>query len=194
MQCCPRPWRSSRGERRRAVLCRWLLRKREPRRLRSRFVTKRPPRTCRQKMVHKSQPPPIPWCWQRSGSKITRALAGSLGRTHHDQQRLLQRGLMLLRKQHASTELQARVGCRSGGNQLPQTFLYRRPCREMVEVFAGAFILGRAPLLDLWFAPVLEPPVVVRDREALIFVGDWVPGRVGRLVNGRILRERTECN
>src|SRR5215472_14750072 len=51
----------------------------------------------------------------------------------------------------------------------------------MVKIFAGAGVLGCAPLLDGGIVPVFEPTVVVGDFDAMVFVGDGTLRRVGRL-------------
>src|SRR4029079_1998812 len=57
-------------------------------------------------------------------------------------------------------------------DQLFEPALDRRPRRQRVEVIARARVLGAAPRLHRGVVPVLQPPVVVHDLDAVIAVGD----------------------
>jgi len=112
-----------------------------------------------------------------------------IGKAHRDQQRLLQGRLVLLGKQHSGAKLQTGICHRAGGRELTQAVLNGIARGHLIEIFAGSCVLRSAPLLDRGIVPVLEPAIVVGDFDALVFVGDGVPGRVRRLRDRRTLRE-----
>src|SRR5215472_7884627 len=68
----------------------------------------------------------------------------------------------------------------------------------MIKIFASAGILRGAPLLDNGIVPILQPAIIVRDFDALIFVGDrllrsirrrWDGGALGKSGEGEETRE-----
>ena len=46
------------------------------------------------------------------------------------------------------------------------------PRWQMIEIFPGAGVLRRAPLLDLGSVPVFQPAIVLGDFHAVVKVGD----------------------
>ena len=134
------------------------------------------------------------------GVRINHSLfrGGLIRRRQHYQESLLLRGLKLHGKQNSATLPYVEILSGAGRDQLLQPLLDGRARWQVIEIFASAGVLCRAPSFDHGIVPIFQPAIVVNDLHSLIGVGHRVSRRGRRCRNTRRLgesenREQNDC-
>ena len=103
---------------------------------------------------------------------MTRALAGSSAERITTSMGCCCGGWYFSANNIPARNCRSKYRSRTGGDELLQAIFDGGARGQVIEIFAGARVLGGAPLLDRGIVPIFQPAIVVGDGDAKIFVGD----------------------
>src|SRR5689334_1652496 len=115
---------------------------------------------------------------------------GTVGRAQGDEQRLRFRRLELEGKEQLTPPLEIEVAHDVAAEQFAYAAHDRTAGRQRIEQGARVHVLRVTPDAGRGIVPVFEPAIVLRNGDALIGVGDRLPGRRGNWWRRLRRRER----